>query len=654
MSIEERESSQGNKLLSNQTESLPTAELGAIAPIERAPKRRVLLLVYHRDGMETAPLLPGSSVVVGRQPPSDLVIADKALSSRHARFTLVAADEVTVEDLGSTNGTRVGGRRVERATVKPGEEVMLGSIAASVHVIASAEAPSLGLDGHDAFRAAVEAEIVRARCFGRTLSVMMVHADKPKEGHLARFCPRVRKLLRPVDRVGLYSADILEILLPELDEKQALELGRAIAGRQDGEPPLVCGVATFPGAASSGEELIEVSRGAARRATFEKPVQAAASEVERTLSRGEDARAAAPDDRLVIDSPAMRAVEKTATRLAQSTISVLLQGETGTGKEVVARFIHESGPRRNKPLICVNCGAIPATLVESTFFGQEKGSYSGAIDKRGVFEAASGGSVFLDEIGELALAAQVALLRVLETKRVTRVGSTREIEVDVRVIAATHRDLEAMVETGTFRADLLNRLNTFELGIPPLRERREEIAPLAARFLRKAVEANGREERMVRVIDPEAMALLDRYAWPGNVRELRNAIERAVVIAEGDTILAQDLPERIRAAKGPGRAFASEGSVARQSGPIHSPVPEGGASYQPGPSRSRSPEASVPRPTGSLKVRIESFEKDTIIEALQEAHGNQTAAARLLEVPLRTLQHKIQAHGIRRGGYGAG
>jgi DNA-binding NtrC family response regulator len=643
MSIDEKQPPPGEMPLANATEALPHAELGELPPIERAQKRRVFLLVYHRDGVETAALTPGSSVVVGRQPPADVVIPDKTLSSRHARFTLVAEEEVTVEDLGSTNGTRVAGKRVERATLRASDEVVLGAIVASVHVASSAEMLALGLDGHDAFRAAVEDEIVRARHFGRALTVMMVHGWKPKDGKIARVSPRARRLLHPVDRIGLYSPDTLEILLPEINEPKALELAqRILAGRAEGEPLLKCGVASFPGAASSAEELIEVSREAALRAEGSHPVRAAASDASRTLARAEGAAVGADEGKPVMDSPAMRELEKRALRLAEANITVLLQGETGTGKEVIARLIHESGPRKSKPLVCVNCGAIPATLVESTFFGQEKGSYSGAVDKKGAFEAADGGTLFLDEVGELPLPAQVALLRVLETRRVCRIGATKEVEIDVRVIAATHRDLEGMVLSGAFREDLLNRINTFELGIPPLRDRREEVASLAARFLRRAFAANGRDERLPQSIDPEAMALLERYAWPGNVRELRNAIERAVVIAEGDAIRPNDLPERVR---GERSRTATEATSLRQTGQVRSSRGE---------VRSASPEgASAPRYTGSLKARIEAFEKGTILDALRESSDNQTAAARLLEVPLRTLQHKLQVYGIRRGSYGA-
>src|SRR5262245_25908420 len=286
MNPEEREPTE-QRSPQNATDVLRTAEIGGAPSPARAPKRHVFLLVYHRDGVETVPLAPGSSVVVGRQPPADLVIADRCLSSRHARFTLVAAEEVTVEDLGSTNGTRVGGRRVDRVTLKPSEEVLLGSIVASIHVVQSGEQRALGLERHDAFRAALEAEIVRARCFGRGFAVIMVRAERPGDGHLSRWCPRVRGLLRSVDRVALYSADTLEILLPEVDEKHAIELARSITGRREGEPLLVCGVAAFPGAASSVEELIEVSLGAAKSATLEQPVIAASSEVQRTLSRSE-------------------------------------------------------------------------------------------------------------------------------------------------------------------------------------------------------------------------------------------------------------------------------------------------------------------------------------------------------------------------------
>ena len=307
--------------------------------------------------------------------------------------------------------------------------------------------------------------------------------------------------LRPVDRVGIYGPAAVLVSLPEATPEAVRGLVAALSG---GDPPLSCSAVMFPGDGGSVEELIAALQVAKR----DRMAPADAGD--------------APG--VVVKNAAMKQVMATVKRLAQSTIGVLIHGETGTGKEVIARAIHEGGPRKKQPLRCINCAAIPGTLIESVLFGHEQGAFTGA-DKsaRGIFEQADGGTVLLDEIGELAASAQAALLRVLETKKVTRVGGDKEIDVDVRVIAATHRDLEAMVEAGRFRQDLLYRLNTMTLRIPPLRERVDEIRPLAERFLKEARRQAGTD---VRAIDPQALAALERYPWPGNVRELRN-VDRA-------------------------------------------------------------------------------------------------------------------------------
>jgi DNA-binding NtrC family response regulator len=601
-------------LKSSGTSTIPLSghAVEVLAPA-RAAKRRVVLLVYHRDGVEVVPLEPGSAVVVGRTPPADIVIPDHCLSRSHARFSRIDADTVSVEDLGSTNGTKLGGKPIESASIKPGDQVMLGTIAAAIHVLTGDEAPPLGLEGHDAFVAAVDAEITRARFFSRPLAVLVVQAADVEKGLLPRWCPRIQQLLRPIDRIGLYGAGVVEILAPEIGLEEAQALAKSIVARREGEPPLTCGVALFPETGSSTESLVSAAREASRRAD-PASLRVAPSGVLRTLTS--DAEVAPLEDgELVAQSPGMRALADTAMRVARSSIPVLLQGETGAGKEVLARLIHRSGPRKAEPLVCVNCGAIPSQLVESTLFGHEKGSFTGALQQqKGVFEAADGGTVLLDEIGELPAPAQAALLRVLETKRVTRVGSVREIEVDVRVIAATHRDLEAMSQAGGFRVDLYYRLSAMVIPIPPLRKRREDIAPLAARFLAHATEAAGRGAMS---IDPDALGLLERYAWPGNARELRNALERAVVIAEGNVVTPLDLPERVRA---------------------------GGSA----PAAAPKEDADASTDVGSLKERVERFERSTIVAVLRETDGHQTKAARLLDVPLRTLQHKIKSYGLKK------
>lgn len=264
-------------------------------------------------------------------------------------------------------------------------------------------------------------------------------------------------------------------------------------------------------------------------------------------------------------------------------------------------------------MVCLNCAAIPTHLVETTLFGNERGAFTGAdTPRRGAFEDAHDGTLLLDEIGELSPGAQAALLRVIETNKVMRVGSTREIPVNVRIVAATHRDLEAMVQSGQFRADLLYRLNGISLVIPPLRARREEVRPLARHFFRRANETHGRQ---LRRIDERALKLLDVYPWPGNVRELRNAVERAVVIARGEEVTVEDLPDRVQA------AYTS--------------------------TQLEDDPSSTALSAKDIKARMQGYEGKMIEDALRGAGGSQTEAARRLEMPLRTFVRKLKALGLK-------
>ncbi|HLL25520.1 MAG TPA: sigma 54-interacting transcriptional regulator, partial [Kofleriaceae bacterium] len=482
--------------MSNQHASLTTLKGG-----DTVLHARTTLVLYHRDGAMVAQLDKGKSLVVGRAAPADVEIADLGLSRQHARFWW---DDhgLWVEDLKSTNGTKKNGERVERARISPGDEVAVGPVMVSVHVMSSVDDELRGFDGHDRFVVAFADELTRARTFARPLALLMVKSGK--DTHVARWASRLRARLRPVDRVGVYGPSSVLVSLPEATPEMVAELATELTG---GEPPLACNTVAFPEDGGSVDALIAA--------------------VQRTRAE----RKAQPLDPsgVIVKNAAMREVMATVKRLAASTISVLIHGETGSGKEVIAQAIHDGGPRKKAPLRAINCAAIPQTLLESVLFGHELGAFTGADrPAAGIFEQADSGTVFLDEIGELAPSAQAALLRVLETKKLTRVGGHTEVEVDVRVIAATHRDLEAMVDAGRFREDLLYRLNTMTLRIPPLRERVDEILPLAERFLR---EASSKAGSAVKAIDLEAATALERYTWPGNVRELRNVIERAVVLA---------------------------------------------------------------------------------------------------------------------------
>lgn len=613
------------------------------------PRRRFTLFVFHRDGVRTVPLVGTSPVVVGRGGAADLQAPDNSLSRHHARFFL-EDDHVVVEDLKSTNGTYVRGKAIERATLEIGEEVSLGNVIALVHELSRARTGNTGViasgvDTYDAFVEALANELVRARYFVRQLAIVTIMPlQRTAEGSLRHVCARLREELRPVDRVALYSADTITIAMPEVDGDTAVANTTKLLVDRPDEPSLIAGIACFSGAVDTVDKLVELSRRSARAAGANRRVHLAHDEGTRAWTRTDGSNDDGDAHGLVAKSKDMRVLLDTAARISKSAIPVLLLGETGTGKEVLARAIHDMSTRKDKPMVCVNCAAIPQQLVESTLFGHEKGAFTGAVAQhKGVFESADGGTVFLDEIGELPAVVQAALLRVLEIRKVCRVGSTREIAVDVRMIAATHRDLETMADSGSFRADLLYRLNTMTLRIPPLRSRRDEIAPLVTRFLEQASRLNG---TTIRAVDPAAMALLTTYVWPGNIRELRNAIERAVVIAEADVIRVHDLPERIRAAA--------------EVVPAPAPVIEKNTPQSI--ERSDEPDLDVDDaddelssddgpPDGTFRACMRRYEAKLLLAALRAAEGNQTEAAKRLNLPRRTFQHKIKLHGIRRLGY---
>lgn len=309
-------------------------------------------------------------------------------------------------------------------------------------------------------------------------------------------------------------------------------------------------------------------------------------------------------DRLIGSSEAMLAVRERIEQVAPTPATVLVQGPSGTGKELVARAPHALSPRAGKPFVAVHCAALAPSLLESELFGHVKGAYTGADeDRKGRFEIADGGTLFLDEISEIDLATQVKLLRVLETRTVEPVGSARPVPVDIRLVAATNRNLRAWVDAGKFREDLFFRLNVVDINLPPLRERQGDLPLLCDAFVR---EYNPQLGRSILGIEPDAMAALAAYPWPGNVRELRNVIERMMVLAKGDRLTLADVPGEVRAGASP------------------APRPSAGA------------PAAAPEPEEAALIR----------RALAETKGNRTAASKRLGIPLRTLYRRIKTYGL--------
>lgn len=315
---------------------------------------------------------------------------------------------------------------------------------------------------------------------------------------------------------------------------------------------------------------------------------------------------------MVGNSPVMHAVYEMVRRVSQTPTNVLITGESGTGKEVVAKAIHYNGPLKDRPFITVNCGAIPENLMESEMFGHKKGSFTGAVvDKAGLFEVADGGTLFLDEVGELPLTIQVKLLRAIQERVIRRVGATEDMKVEVRIIAATNRNLEDMVQKGGFRQDLYYRLNVINIKTPGLRERREDIPLLANHFLKKY---NERLNKNIGGISAEAMEILKKYDYPGNVRELENMIERTVALEGGATILPESLPPMVNTASG--RKMASSNEIEMGDDGV------------------------------DLDKVMGQIEKELLIKAIHSAGGVKKRAAKLLHISFRSMRYRVEKYNL--------
>ncbi len=570
---------------------------------------RRYLLVFEGDVSRVVSLPSLGEVVIGRSPDAAVRVDDAAASRQHARIVL-DENELLLVDLGSRNGTLVNGERVASARpLRRGDVITIGGTSLVVHRDAASMGTRAVLDERQLRRRAEE-EIARLARHPQILALLTIRldadaAERQRMEHL------VASELRLVDVVAWGAPDELLVLVPEIEEEpeetarrivQALE--RAFAGSN-----ARAGVAQYPMDGGDGDALLSAARAAAAGA---RPGEiAAAADLCSTRTVG--------DRTFVVVEPAMTRIYALLERLAKSTLPVLITGETGTGKENAAAAIHFGSARAGGPFVTINCAAIPENLVESELFGYERGAFSGAVGaKAGLLEAASNGTLFLDEVGELSLATQAKLLRVLETQRITRVGGLSERKVDVRLVAATNRDLVEEVRAGRFRQDVLFRLGAATVVLPPLRDRRRELPVLARALL---AEACTREGRAPLALAPVAMQRLLAHAWPGNVRELRNVMDFVAATAPGPSVEAWELPSL--------------------DGRLSSPAPAGAA-----PATS-SPLPPPPR-TGfrPLADEIRDLEKARILEALTAAGGVQTRAAELIGMPVRTLFGKLKLYGV--------
>ncbi len=563
-----------------------------------SPQGALQLIVVEGDAIAAHALPEVGSLVLGRGAEADVPLADPSTSARHAQI-FVEAGRITIEDLGSRNGTQVRGKKLEANERQPlvaGEAALLGAVSVLVQRQGHpARRRRLWPHGYFEARLAEECELEGAATF----SVARVDLDAPLA--LEPFQATL-ELLRPTDIVGSYGPRAFEILLRRANPDTARRLVDGLRQRLEaaGAGARVA-LAHFPADGRSADALI---------------AKACAE-----LRPGAAGGAAKPD--VIVLDPKMRAVYRLAEKAAGGLINVLILGETGAGKEVLAETIHRASKRAEGPLLCLNCAALTENLLESELFGHERGAFTGAkTAKAGLLEAANGGTVFLDEIGEMSPALQAKLLRVIETKQVTRVGGTKPIPIDVRFLSATHRDLVQEIGDKRFRSDLYYRLNGLRLEIPPLRERRAEIGPLAESFLERLAKEAGLP-RAPHVSD-DTMALLQAYAWPGNIRELRNVMERALLLSDGGDIEPDHLP--LETLQAPAALDDMTGN--------------GGLTGAPGAALS---DADAARFNAE-----ERAERARILEALRAEGGNQTRAAKALGVSRGTLLARLERFDIAR------
>ncbi len=537
---------------------------------------RLSLFLLRGANVESWVIPPGGSLVVGRGRDAECVIEERSVSRRHARIH--RGDSLTVEDLGSHNGTYVGPHRLQPnrpVPIEVDQVIRFGSTTAVVLPTTDAR-PGDELAAAEEFERAFQRACSRARKLGHDAAVFHVRTGEP-----------------------LSDAEVHRLSVDTLP--------RCALVTKDGDSDYR--------ALCTESRVVECEAAARRLASRLREVTSDAGVVVRFFPRADSDSDTQPGkgDSLIVVNQAMVELYENVRRLAQGTISILVNGETGVGKERVVEAVHRESPRRDKPFLRLNCAAFTESLLESQLFGHEKGAFTGATGSQaGLLETASGGTVFLDEVGELSVSAQVKLLRCLEDGVVMRVGAVKPRPIDVRFVAATNRDLQKEVERGRFREDLYYRIAAATLKVPPLRERVDEIEPLARLFIERASSDLAVPPP---ALSDEALHVLRCHVWPGNIREFRNVIERAVLLCNTETIEPQQLPLE------PGESADFDATT---------------------------PAEVQTLPGGTALTESDRKARAEIVDALAEAGGNQTKAARLLGISRVTLGKRLDRYAIPR------
>jgi len=573
---------------------------------------RLHALVISDKLVATYPLPDAGEIRIGRAPQCEILIDEVSISRMHA--SLVLGPQLEITDLGSANGTRVRDQLLtphQRVSIAPGESIQVGS---ATLIIQRQSAPirPRRLWTHDYFEVRLEEESARAARRGATFAVMRLSCTS--SGSPETLQQAIADLVRLSDVVGEYGPGEFEVLLVDTAREEVEIAVRRIVGELERHGITVrVGTACYPHDGRNPDELMSRADASARG-----------------IAPAETARRHAD----VVAERTMQDLYVLAGRVAHGTISILILGETGVGKEVLAEQVHKLSPRAAHPYLRLNCAALTESLLESELFGHERGAFTGAVGtKQGLLETADGGSVFLDEVGELPMSTQVKLLRVIEERVVMRVGGLKPLPLDVRFIAATNRDLEAEIGRGAFRQDLFFRLNGATLVIPPLRDRPTEIPALARAFLVQGARQAGMERPPE--LAPDTLEALLRYGWPGNIRELRNMMERAVLLCAGDgPIRPSHLPlEKMRV------TFATPATS--------HPTPTSSPPRDIRPLRPTLPtQAPAILRRGPHLTRDE--ERAQVEAALLACGGNQTRAAAMLGIGRRTLINRVKEFGLVR------